>query len=255
LLESVVQQPISGVHPTPLSGTIDVMDRTLLPNLPIYSADRLWRWLFLGAGLLILAGYLGPWVPHVVAGLVVTGLDLGEYVKFLPVVRSGEVILWRESFYLPLVVVSLAFSCTAFYPSFSQGWSARIVLLMVATVAALNLLPPAWSPAVLRTPEFRPQVLTLVVCLGAVAISPFLALLPRWLTATGLIVLSLAALWWPVRHFLRILPAISALYGQPLVPGWGFYLTTIGLLLMIAVQWFEFRRDFSLGSKGRANSS
>lgn len=220
------------------------MARPSIPDLPSYSFDRLWRWLFLAAGFLILAGYFGPWVPHRVAGLVVTGLDLGEYVKFLPVVRSGEVTLWRESFYLPLVVVSLAFSCTAFYPSFSQGWSARIVLLMVATVAALNLLPPAWSPAVLRAPEFRQQVLTLVVCLGAVAISPFLALLPRPLTASSLLLLSLAALWWPVRHFLQVLPAISALYGQPLSPGWGFYVTGSGLILMIAAQWLDLRRAF-----------
>lgn len=231
------------------------MDRTSIPDLPSYSFDRLWRWLFLGAGFLILTGYFGPWVPHRVAGLVVTGLDLGEYVKFLPVVRNGEVTLWRESFYLPLVVISLAFSCTAFYLRFSSRWSARIVLLMAATVAALNLLPPAWSPAVLRAPEFRQQVLTLVVCLGAVAISPFLALLPRWLTAICLIVLSVAALWWPVRHFLHILPAISALYGQSLVPGWGFYVTGIGLILMIAAQWLELRRDFSLGGKKRVNGS
>ena len=251
----MVQQPIAGVHPAPLSGTIHFMDRTSVTDLPIYSSDRLWLWLFLGAGFLILAGYFGPWVPHAVAGLVVTGLDLGEYVKFLPVVRSGEVILWRESFYLPLVVVSLAFSFTAFSPSFSHRWSTRLVLLMVATVAALNLLPPAWSPAVLQAPEFRQQVLTLVVCLGAVAVSPFLALLRRWLTATCLIVLSLAALWWPVRYFLHILPAISALYGQPLAPGWGFYVTVIGLILMIVAQWLELKHDFGLGRKKRASSN
>ena len=42
----------------------------------------------LGA-LLAFLGYVGPWVDHRVAGLAVLGLDLGEYVKFLPQVRAG----------------------------------------------------------------------------------------------------------------------------------------------------------------------
>ncbi len=146
-------------------------------------------------------------------------------------------MLWRESFYLPLVTVSLAFSSAAFHPGQRRHWLFRSGFLLVAAVAALNLLPPAWSPAVLRLPEFRQQVLALVGCLAAVALSPFLALLPRWLTAPSLILLSVAALWWPLPHFLRILPAISALYQQPLMPGWGFYVTGIGLLLLIATQW------------------
>ncbi|NJN84002.1 MAG: hypothetical protein HC802_18155 [Caldilineaceae bacterium] len=50
------------------------------------------------AVLVALAGYFGPWVDHPVAGLVVTGLDLGEYVKFLPVILSAEIVLWREGF-------------------------------------------------------------------------------------------------------------------------------------------------------------
>lgn len=236
--QSVIQQPICRVHRRRLSGTIAVMDRT--PEMRTAGDESPWivlvRWLLPGAGLLALAGYFGPWVPHPVAGLVVIGLDLGEYVKFLPGVRSGEVVLWREGFYLPLVTVSLAFSSAAFQPALRYRWPVRIGLLALAAVAALNLLPPAWSPAVLRAPEFRQQVLALAGCLAAVAVSPFLALLPRMVLALGLIGLSSAALWWPVRQFLRILPGVSDLYHQALSPGWGFYLTIVGLVLMIAAQ-------------------
>lgn len=193
-------------------------------------------WLLPSAGLLILAGYFGPWVPHRVAGLVVTGLDLGEYVKFLPVVRSGEVMLWREGFYLPLVTVSIAFSSAAFAPQLCYRWPLRILLLVIATVAALNLLPPAWSPTVLQTAEFRQQVLTMIACLVAIGFSPFLALLPRWLVALCVVALSGMALWWPPRQFLAVLPAIRELYQHPLAPGWGFYLTISGLLLLIVTQ-------------------
>lgn len=194
------------------------------------------QWLLPTAGLLTLAGYVGPWVPHIVAGLVVTGLDLGEYVKFLPVVRSGEVTLWREGFYLPLVTVSLAFSSAAFSSRLRYRWPMRIFLLAMATVAALNLLPPAWSPAVLQTAEFRQQVLTMIACLAAIGVSPFLALLPSWLVALCMLVLSGMALWWPPRQFLAVLPTIEELYQQPLAPGWGFYLTISGLLLLIVMQ-------------------
>lgn len=194
------------------------------------------QWLLPSAGLLILAGYFGPWVPHRVAGLVVTGLDLGEYVKFLPVVRSGEVTLWREGFYLPLVTVSFACSSAAFAPVFRYRWPMRILLLIVATVAALNLLPPAWSPAVLQAAEFRQQVLSLIACLVAVGFSPFLALLPHWVVALCVAILGGLALWWPSQQFLAVLPAIRELYQQPLAPGWGFYVMISGLLLLIGTQ-------------------
>jgi len=214
-----------------------------MAHLSVVSTDRYatqWvtfvRWLLPVAGLLTLAGYFGPWVPHVVAGLVVTGLDLGEYVKFLPVVRNGEVRLWREGFYLPLVTVSFACSSAAFASLFRYRWPVRMLLLVMATVAALNLLPPAWSPAVLRAAEFRQQVLVMIACLMAIGVSPFLALLPRWLVALWVISLGGVALWWPFWQFLAVLPAIRELYQQPLVPGWGFYLTLSGLLLLVVTQ-------------------
>ena len=75
------------------------------------------------------------------------GLDLGEYVKFLPSVRSGQVQLWREGFYLPLVAVSLAFSLFAYRRELRYPRWLRLLFLAVAIVAALNLLPPAWTPA------------------------------------------------------------------------------------------------------------
>jgi len=37
----------------------------------------------------ILLGYLLVWLPHEAAGLSFIGIELGEWVKFLPQVRSG----------------------------------------------------------------------------------------------------------------------------------------------------------------------
>ncbi len=190
------------------------------------------RWLLPLGALLTLAGYFGPWVSHDVAGLVVTGLDLGEYVKFLPGVRQGQVIVWREGFYLPLVTVSLAFSLAAFRPQLRYSWFVRSLFLAIAGVAALNLLPPAWNGAALQNPEFRQQIQALVLCLAAAALSPFLALLPAWFSRGLIFLLSLGALWFPLRDFLSVLPAIRELYQQPLQPGWGLYLLAAGLFLL-----------------------
>lgn len=193
------------------------------------------RWLLPLSALITLAGYFGPWVPHRVAGLVVTGLDLGEYVKFLPVVRGGQVSIWREGFYLPLVTVSLALSLAAFRLQWGYSWLMRMVLLLVAGITALNLLPPAWDQTTFTNPEFRLQIGALLLCLGAAASSPFLALLPQRMSNLFVILLSGAALWYPLRDFLRVLPAIRNLYNQPLSLGWGVYLLVIGLLLCIGV--------------------
>lgn len=183
-------------------------------------------------GIIALAGYFGAWIQHPVAGLTVTGLDLAEYVKFLVPVRTGEISLWREGFYAPLVAVSLAWALFAFQPLLRYRWPLRILLLLGATVAALNLLPPAWSPPLLLTPEFRLQSTVMLLCLAAVGVSPFLALLPRRVSAIFTVLMVLPALWLPVRTFLRVLPVIAELYHHPLQPGWGMYVTIGGLLLL-----------------------
>lgn len=186
------------------------------------------------AALLTLVGYVGPWVPHAAAGLIVTGLDLAEYVKFLHPVRSGEIALWRESFYLPLAAVSLTLSLTAYRKELRYPWPMQIGMLILAGIAALNLLPPAWSPSLLTTPEFRTQTAALLLCLGMAAISPFLALLPRIVSGAAILVLALLALIWPVVNFLRVLPAIEAIYGHTITPGWGLWILAAGLVGMVA---------------------
>lgn len=190
------------------------------------------RWLHPLGALLTLAGYVGPWVNHAVAGLVITGLDLPEYIKFLPAILNGELVVWREGFYLPLVAASLALSLQAFDPRLRYRWLVRVLLLASATVAALNLLPPAWTPQRLLTSEFRLQLLTLGLLLICVGFSPFLALLASRLRGAVIVAVSVLAAWIPVRSFLRILDEIAMLYDQPQTPAWGMYLMLAGLALL-----------------------
>ena len=191
------------------------------------------RWLLPLGAVAALAGYLGPWVDHPVAGLAILGLDLGEYVKFLTAVRSGAVSLWREGFYLPLVAVSLTCSLSVFRREFAYHWAVRALLLALAVVAALNLLPPAWTPQRMLTPEFQQQALALGACLLAMLCSPLLALLPRWLTAAIIVLLSGVALVIPAWQFAQVLPGITELYNQPLAPSWGMYVMAVGLATIV----------------------
>src|ERR1700741_4715779 len=105
------------------------------------------RWLLPVALVLALIGYFGPWVAHPVAGLVITGLDLGEYVKFLPEVREGTIAIWRPGFYAPLVAVSAAALLAAYRRDFGFAWWLRYPLLALTAIAAFNLVPPAWTPS------------------------------------------------------------------------------------------------------------
>jgi len=194
--------------------------------------EQIERWLIPLGGLLALAGYFGPWVNHPVAGLVIMGLDLGEYVKFLPEVRNGQIMLWREGFYLPLVAVSLAFSLNAFRKQLAYDWLVRVFLVAIAIMTALNLLPPAWTPNRLITPEFRLQTVMMIICLAMVALSPFLALLPQRISTALIVSLSGLALWFPIHDFLGVLPLISGLYNHSLRPGWGMVVMVVGLIVL-----------------------
>ncbi len=206
---------------------------------------RIARWLLPVSAVLVLAGYVGPWIPHPAAGLVVTGLDLAEYVKFLDPVRRGALGVWRQGFYLPLVAVSLTLILYAYRRDLGYPWPIKIALLGIAAVAALNLLPPAWSPGLLITAEFRLQTATLLFCMGMAGISPILALLPRTVPALIAGGLAFAALLVPITQFLRILPPIADVYGSTIALGWGVWLLCVGLVGMMAAVVFVWRKDLS----------
>ena len=200
------------------------------------------RWLIPLGALLALAGYFGPWVGHPVAGLVITGLDLGEYVKFLPPVRSGAIWLWRPGFYAPLVAVSAGCILVAYRQAPAYRWWMRAALLGVGLVAALNLLPPAWTPARLLEPEFRWQTASLIGLLAGLLVSPFLALLPQRLIAAAVTLLALAGVIFPLQGFFAVLPTIAELYHRPLRPAWGLWLMLAGLLVFTIAFWLPVMR-------------
>jgi hypothetical protein len=196
---------------------------------PAPPRPRLKWWPVLAAFALALAGYFGAWVWHRAAGLVVTGVDLAEYVKFLPAFRAGQIRLLRESFYMPLAAGSLIAGLVASRRALPL-WL-RWVSGLLAIPLALAMLPPAWSPGLLTLPEFRLQTVVLAGCIAALLLILVTRYVPDPIVLLLIAVLALAAAIWPLSSFLPILPSIEALYRQPVRPGWGFWLSTIGFLL------------------------
>jgi hypothetical protein len=199
------------------------------------------RWLLPIALAAIGAGYVAPWVNHSTAGLVVSGLDLGEYVKFLPAIRHGQVVLWREGFYLPLLALSLGCSLYVFSPRLRYPFWLRGLLLALSIVAIGNFLPPAWTPARMLTPEFRQQAAAILVCAVALVASPLLGRAPGLVSAAAITGLAIAAAWTPVHGFLRVLDGIAELYRQPIQPAWGLFVMCAGLVGLALFGWLAAR--------------
>lgn len=197
---------------------------------PAPPRPRLKWWPVLAAFAVALVGYFSAWIAHRSVGLVVTGVDLAEYVKFLAPYRAGQFVLLRESFYMPLAAGSLIAGLIASRRVLPLP--VRFFAALLAAPLALAMLPPAWSPGVLARPEFRLQVFMIAGCILALALLLVTRFLPDALVLILIALLALVAAIWPATSFLPLLEPIGALYQQPVSPGWGFWLSTGGFVLI-----------------------
>lgn len=178
-------------------------------------------------------GYYGPWIAHSSAALALTGVDMGEFVKFLPAVQSGALPVIRQLFYLPPLAVVLGVALLVGAPGLRYRVPARAAALVLAVPVSLQLLPPAWSPASLLGSEFRLQLIALALCWLALIAWWLLARLPAWLIGGLAAMLAAAALGATVWQMGLVKPEIDTLYGQPPALGWGFQVCLVGLAIML----------------------
>jgi len=157
--------------------------------------------------LLALAGYFGAWVWHPAAG-------------------------W---FILPAGALSIGLTLVAVNRRLALRWYVALPLLLASAYAALSALPPAWTPALLTTPEFIKQTILIAVCLGAIVISPLLRPLSPLFVGWVVSLLQLGAGAGALRQFLIVKPAIDRVYGTPPPLGWGPFVYAAGVLLILAV--------------------
>jgi hypothetical protein len=207
--------------------------------------------LILGLALAIV-GYFGPWVDHKTAALVLTGQDMGEFVKFLPEVRAGTAPMIREFFYLPPFAAALGLILLMASKRLAYPLVVRAVMLLAVLGLTWAMLPPVWTPQLLITAEFRKQTVAIAFCLLLLIIHPVLRYLPprrclehsrrEGLTAmalrhaqdTAMMVLALLGAGPPLWQFFSIREAVNRAYGWPVQVGWGLWATALGFLIVIA---------------------
>lgn len=190
---------------------------------------RRFLWLAL---FLIGAGYFGPWVWHTAAGLVLSADDLGEWIKFLPVWRTGQLLVARELFYLPIWLTAIGLGLQA------GRLKSRLAKLAVWSISLILVLTPLPKyPELLgayREPEFAP---TFWATVAALVLSSLFTLfgsrLPDRLVAALWIVIGVSAALFAPWMFGRAMPDIDRLYHFAI--GWGVVAEVIGGTLLVAV--------------------
>jgi len=185
------------------------------------------------AGLFLLAwGYWGAWLQHPANGLNILGIDLPEYVKFVPEVTNGQIPIKRETFFYPLLSLIIGLILLATIRRPRMPLLIRGVLLALAVPASLAMLPPAWTPALLRTPEFRLQMLAIFFLLLSVLLSLLIhRYLSDWWRGAILVVAGIIP-FQALSAYNRLLPALEKLYTHPIQPGTAYYLVAVGGVLV-----------------------
>ena len=175
--------------------------------------------------ILIGAGYYGPWVAHKDAGLVLSADDLAEFAKFMPVVRSGELAIVRELFFVPIWITAIGAGLLA-----GRGKSTWLKIALLGVSLLLVFTPLPKYPELLsayRSPEFAPTFwVTVAAMLISIGLTFWGGRLPDRIEAILWVVLGIAAASLAPLHFVKLQPAIDRLYHFG--AGWGPIAVAIG---------------------------
>lgn len=185
----------------------------------------------------ILLGYFLVWLPHRAAGLSFIGLELGEWVKFLPQYRSGEIAANRSFFYLPPITLGLMLALwTASWPNRRwQTWAMRVFAVLVAMLAF-----PAIEAILYEGIDqwLGRLLLILLVAVVAVLMLPLgkigtsRASVVAW---SAIAVLALLGLALPTWAYLAFRTPVAQLFDQRIGIGPGLWLNAFGHLAVAVI--------------------
>ena len=187
----------------------------------------------------VLAGFLTTWYRHPAVGLSLIGLDISEWIKFLPQLQAGQVVN-RNWFYLPPILLGMLIALT------SAGWSNRRwqtwVMRLLAIAVSLLAFPAIEAIRFEAASEWRIRVLWIGV---VVAVALAAAVLGRWPRIVWLVMLLVAAVGviLPTYAYVAVQPHINSLLtaggagwqlgrvGMGVVLTCGGFLVTAGVLI------------------------
>jgi hypothetical protein len=183
---------------------------------------------------MILLGYFLVWLPQPVAGLSFIGLEMGEWVKFIPEVRSGEVFPSRNFFYLPPILLgSMIAIWTAGWPNNrGQTWLARVLAVAVGFLA----LPAIESFSEESPGQWLPRVAMSGFVIIVVLVATYYSsreTMPATIPWLYFIILGMLGAILPVWTYLAIKPFVEILMGAGVGIGPGIWLNLLGNILLI----------------------
>ncbi|MCL4870865.1 MAG: hypothetical protein KJ063_18050 [Anaerolineae bacterium] len=187
----------------------------------------------------VLLGYWLIWLPGPAAGLQLIGLEMGEWVKFLPEVRGGQVSAGRDLFYLPPITLGLMVAMlTAGWPRRWQTRAVRGLAVLVAWLAFPSLDALRFEPRSEWLLRLLWISLVLLVAVGIQGVKGWpAAAIPLLLCFIALIGAIL-----PTWAYLEMRPAIANALARPVGFGPGFWLNGVGHGVAAALFWAEWQR-------------
>lgn len=194
---------------------------------------------FLYTGLTaILLAYWLVWMPGPVAGLQLIGLEMGEWVKFLPEVRAGQISAGRNLFYLPPILLGLLVALvTVGWPNRVQTWFVRLMAIAVSWLAFPSLDAIRFEP---HSEWLLRLALVGIVALVAVGTYGLKGKIAAALPAI-LVMIALAGAILPTWAYLAMRPAIVNALARSVGFGPGFWLNGLGFAVAAAVfLWLTF---------------
>lgn len=202
--------------------------RRLLPltSYLLSHASRITYYALHFALVLVIIGYLGPWIPHKAAGLTVTGAGLAEFARLF-----GSPHIVHELFFTPLLAGAILLGLLVNQPTNKPTTPLRVLLTLVAALLALGALP---SYQFLRNLDYRCQ-LRLAGTGAGLALLTFLAgRLPRRVWGIFVSLAALAGIVPALWQYARFRPLVATLYDAPVGIGWGLIVCTVGFALLLA---------------------
>jgi hypothetical protein len=191
------------------------------------------RFLFSAGCTVILAGYLMVWLPHESAGLSFIGVEIGEWVKFLPQVQAGQITPGRDLFYLPPITLGLIIALfTSGWPN-RQGttWLMRGLAVLVSLLAFPSIDAIRFEPA----SEWLLRLLMIGLVIVVALASSVISRLDRRIIWATIVLIALFGCLLPSWTFFAVRPAVVELFRAPVRPGSGVWLNATGHLLILAV--------------------
>ncbi len=198
---------------------------------------------------IILLSYFLVWLPQPVVGLSFIGLDIGEWVKFIPQVRQGEVLPSLSFFYLPPVTLG------AMMALWTVRWSNRRWKTWVIRGAALFVSLLA-LPAI---ESFRDEPISQwILRLLFIAVVPIAILLatayaskesvPDTVPWAYFLGFGLVGALLPLWTYLAIRPLAGEIIGSIVGFGAGVIINTLGHGLLAALGMIQLSRSKSVSS-------